>query len=104
MGTSSWKPGCALAEAAPSDEVKPLNVQGKRGEEEEDAEAEEGEEEEEHEDEGLALWTEEYPDEKDRGSRRRRSLHAPFSASQKLSSSLDRARQCSSPWSSSLSG
>lgn len=57
------------------------------------------EEEEEPVDEGLALWTEEYPEllssvvkEKDSSS----SLHTSFSPSEKLSSSLDMALQCSS--------
>lgn len=85
MGTKRRKPGWALVEAAPRDVVKVLNVQGMRGEEEE-----------EHVDEGLTLWTEEYPEEKESGSRPCGFLLASVSASQKLSSSLDRARQCSS--------
>lgn len=84
MGTKRRKPGWALAEAVPRDVVKVLNVQGMRGEEEE------------HVDEGLTLWTEEYPEEKESGFRPCGFLLASVSASQKLSSSLDRARQCSS--------
>lgn len=95
MGTKRRKPGWALAEAVPRDVVKPLNVQGISGEEEQEEEEEE-EEDEEHVDEGLALWTEEYPEEKEKGSRPWRFLVTSASASQKLSSSLDRARQCSS--------
>lgn len=90
MGTKRRKPGWALAEVAPRDVVKVLNVQGIR--------REGGEEE--AVDEGLTLWTEEYPEEKERGSR---SLLTSLSASQKLSSSLDRALQCSSLLSSSVS-
>lgn len=90
MGTKRRKPGWALAEAALREVVIVLNVQGMR--------------EEEHVDEGLALWTEEYPElwrsvEKESGSWPSPSL----SASQKLSSSLDRALQCSSLLSSSVS-
>lgn len=48
MGTKRRKPGWELAEAAPKEEVKVLSVQGMR--------------EEEHVDEGLTLWTEEYPE------------------------------------------
>lgn len=99
MGTKRRKPGWALAEAVPRDVVKAWNVQGMSGEEEEQEE-EEKEEDEEHVDEGLALWTEEYPEEKERGSRPWHFLVTSASASQRLSSSLDRARQCSSPLSS----
>lgn len=83
MGTRRRKPGWPLVDTAPSDVVMVLNVQGMRGEEEE------------HTDKGLALWTEEYPEEKERGSRPLRFLLVSVSASQKLSSSLDRALQCS---------
>lgn len=83
MGTRRRKPGWPLVDAAPSDVVMVLNVHGMRGEEEE-----------EHADKGLALWMEEYPEEKERGSRPLRFLLASVSASQKLSSSLDRALQC----------
>lgn len=48
MGTKRRKPGWALADAAPKEAVKVLNVQGMR--------------EVEHVDEGLTLWTEEYPE------------------------------------------
>lgn len=47
MGTKRRKPGWELAEAAPK-EVNVLSVYGTR--------------EEEHVDEGLTLWTEEYPE------------------------------------------
>lgn len=93
MGTKRRKPGWALAEAVPREVVKVWNVQGLREEEEE-------EEDEQHVDEGLALWTEEYPElckspEQGRGSWPWKSLFTSLSASQKLSSSLDMARQCS---------
>lgn len=84
MGTKRRKPGWALAEPALRDVVKVLNVQGMRGEEAE------------HVDEGLTLWTEEYPEEKERGFWPWRFLLTSISASQKLSSSLERALQCSS--------
>lgn len=88
MGTKRRKPGWALAEPAFRDVVKVLNVQGMRGEEAE------------HVDEGLTLWMEEYPEEKERGFWPWHFLPTSFSASQKLSSSLERALQCSSPLSS----
>lgn len=83
IGTKSWKPDWLLAEAVPTDPVKVLNVQGIK---EDDAE---------HVDEGLMLRTEEYPEEKVSGSWLWQLLLLSFSASQKLSSSLDRALQCS---------
>lgn len=89
MGTKRRNPGWALAEAV----VKVSNVHGMSGEGDEELV-----------DEGLALWTEEYPDEKDRGSRSLGLLLLSVSASQKLSSSLDRARQCSSLLSSVSEG
>lgn len=89
MGTKRRNPGWALVEAV----VKVSNVHGMSGEGDEELV-----------DEGLALWTEEYPDEKDRGSRSLGLLLLSVSASQKLSSSLDRARQCSSPLASVSEG
>lgn len=80
MGTKRRKPGWAFA--APREAVKVLNVCVTR------------------EDEGLTLWTEEYPelwrsaDEAD-GSWPGQCLLPSLSASQKLSSSLERALQCS---------
>lgn len=91
MGTKRRNPGCALVEAAPRDVEKVLNVQGMRGEEGE------------HVEEGLTLWTEEYPEEKESGSWPCLSLLSSLSASQKLSSSLDSALQCSNLLSSSAS-
>lgn len=95
IGTKRRKPGWAVAEATPKDAVKVLNEQGIR-------------EEEEQVDEGLTLWTEEYPELWTSGEMKEGCWlwHSSFmflSDSHKLSSSLDKALQCSSALSPSAS-
>lgn len=98
MGTKRWKPGWALAETARRVVVKVLNVQGVKLDDEED----------EHVDEGLTFGMDEYPELQRSADEERgcwRSLFTLSCASQKLlSSSLDRALQCSPPMSASVSG